>query len=232
MRNIVIYTIIALSLFQCKSRNSSHSVSTISSIQPTNGELIGNKLDDIDKKQEEFGMTLEFDVIEKLTLDLNGDNQEDIIEIERIRQWIDPGDFHRITIKISGKKKTEFLNTSGWVAVGDYETQFVKGFVSNTVISSKYVSLQQASENDMLLFCFGYTYASQPGLLSIINLLKQDGPKLIFNDNYHLYKFEDINNDGAKDITVTTADMDGPKEKSMLSVYELINGWFFKKLDQ
>jgi hypothetical protein len=44
----------------------------------------------------------------------------------------------------------------------------------------------------LLLFAFGYAYASEPGLLSIINL-SSPKPELIFNNNYMLSGYRENN---------------------------------------
>jgi len=74
-----------------------------------------------------------------------------------------------------------------------------------------------------------YVYASQLGLLSILNLSRFDKPELIFDDNFHLYSNDDKNSDGTLDIVVTKYDKDEMSNKDDLKTYLLVNGCYQPK---
>ncbi len=191
-------------------------------------EFVGIHLNTVQGKETELNLKFEFLTIESNRLDINNDGKEDEIIIEKIKDWNDPGDYHRIRIK-SKEKEYVFFNSDGWVEIGAYETQYLNSFPQTTQVKSKYVNIQRSSDKDILLFAFGYVYASQPGLLSILNLSRFDKPELIFNDNYHLYSFEDKNSDGIVDIVVTKNDIDEMDNNDNLKTYLLENGSYQPK---
>lgn len=226
MKTYIVIIAITIFLVQCKNDSSNQTKSNVNSSVEFKGKPLGIPLDNIHKKEAEYGIKLKFVTIETVHYDFNGDKRNDTIKIERIVDWGDPGDFHKITISLSGKGENVFFNSGGWIAIGDYELQFVKDFVSKSIVPSEYISLQRVSSTDILLFCFGYVYASQPGLLSVINITNNDDSRLIFNDNYYLYKFEDFDNDGVKDIVLTKSDTEESNSKNDLKYYKFIDGWY------
>ena len=224
----IVFILIVLSFTYCKSDNNKKTKSVQESPE-FKGVLIGKPLESIQSKELQLGNKLEFKVVEIINIDINGDNKNDAITLEQIKDWGDPGDFHKVTIKIAGKDERTFFNSSGWVAIGGYETQFVGNLLTEAIYKSKYISLQKVSNSEILLFCFGYVYASQPGLLSIINLTNPNNAELIFNDNFYLYKLKDIDNDNKKDIIVTKDDVEEISDKSNLKSFKLLNGWYQEK---
>ena len=162
----------------------------------------------ISEKEKELNLKLDFEVVDVFNQDFNQDGKNDIIRIEKISGWEDPGDFHKITIKLSGQQEKIFFNIDGWVEISDYEMQYVNHGSIKPFEPFKYFLIQKASKDNVILLAFGYAYASQPGLLSIINLTKKNSPTLVFNDNYYLYGFEDLNSDKIDDIAVTKFDKD------------------------
>ena len=111
----------------------------------------------------------------------------------------------------------------------EYETQYLNSFSETNLVKSRYVNVQKGSDKDILLFAFSYVYASQPGLLSILNLSRFNKPELIFNENYNLYSFEDKNSDETIDIVVTKYDKDEMNSNDNLKTYLLKNGDYQSK---
>lgn len=230
MRNLFLLLIFLLTV-QCNNTKQADSKDTQEKINENKvvGELIGSVLSSVEDRELELNMKFEFQVIEEYSFDIDNDNSKEAIIIEKIKDWNDPGDFHRIRIKKGNGKEVQFFNAFGWVVIGNYETQHVDGFSSNNLLNSKYVILQNAGDGNLLLFAFGYVYASQPGILSIINLSNKNEPKLIFNDNYYLFGFKDLNNDNIKELQVIKFDKEEfvGKEETFSS-YQLKDGWLHK----
>jgi len=189
------------------------------------GQLIGETLDDIKEQEHEMNVSLEFEKLESHLIDINDDGIEETIILEKLKDWNDPGDFHRITVIINAEQYS-FFNVSGWIEISNYEIQHVDDFLMPNLVNSKYIVCKKADKEDIVLFSFGYTYASQPGLLSIIRL--SDEPTLIFNKNNHLYAFEDFNIDGTNDIKITNYDKDELLHNSPpKNYYKYVKGWYF-----
>ena len=224
MRNvqILMFIFILLVFCQCKPRNMNiNKNSTIEKeiFNPTN--LIGWKLDTL--REKEIELRYGFKVLDSILIKSN-EKKEEII-IEKINNWEGPGDFHRIRI-INNINEVTFFNIDGWIKIGEYETQYVPSFLEASLTNSNYIITQKSSYNDLLLFAFGYVYASKPGLLSIFNLSRFDKPELIFNDNFYLYNFKDENNDGNADIVITKFDKDEIKNNYDTITYLLKNGYY------
>ena len=230
MRNLVLLLIMVLLSVQCNNRKQidrGDAKEKVSEEKKVTGELIGYKLSSVQETEKELELTFDFETVDSYLLDVDNDGIEDEIIVEKIKNWNDPGDFHRIRI-ISQAREYEYFNGHGWISISDFELQFEKSLKEKNQISSNYIIITDASDNDKLLFCFGYVYASQPGLLSIINLSGTNTPKLIYNDNNLLYGFRDLNDDKTKDILVTKHDKDEliGKEES-IEAYNLSDGWLY-----
>ena len=123
-----------------------------------------------------------FRLIESHIIDLNGDGKEDQIELLAISNWSDPGDFHKIRIKLFDQEPIEFSNYSGWVT-----------FNQNYSVPQEISSLNQLKSENILLFdwtpgsrlimIFGWVYANEPGLRTIIDPGTQ---KILFNKDWQL----------------------------------------------
>jgi len=155
-----------------------------------NCELLGQELETEQEIIEKYDIELNFSILETIEFDINGKGLKEKIIVERIENWNDPGDYHRIKIEKTDTCYT-FFNSSGWIKSCPYIFRYVPNFSTHNKIHSEYVFLIENNE-DLLLFAFGYIYASQPGLLSIINLSLKD-PKLLFNDNYMISGYEEGN---------------------------------------
>jgi hypothetical protein len=214
MKTLIISIIVVLTFMQCKTkntekneqslviekiqddtcchRNSDKQEQSLSSNQITNYNLIGEKLDSEKADEINNNVTLNFIIIEQLSYDIDKDGFKENILLEKlqIEKYEEPGDFHRIRIEF---KDTcfSFYNSSGWVKIENSANDYINDFTSINKINSEYIVLSKNNDN-LLLFAFGYVYASNPGLLSIINLSMKE-PQLILNDNFLLVKYEEDN---------------------------------------
>ncbi|WP_282013764.1 hypothetical protein [Marinifilum flexuosum] len=140
----------------------------------------------------------QYEVVEKYAIDLNNDGIEDHIHLEKIKDWNDPGDFQLITVAITNGEKFELFNIDGWIDT-KLISEFIPNFNDSNLVNSQYLTIKTASDNKCLLFFKGYHYASHPGLLSIITVVNNK-PVLIFNKEVNVFQFEDLNDDGVKDL--------------------------------
>jgi hypothetical protein len=215
-------------MVQCKINRQDNQQDNATEQDTIKGSLVGNPLATVEEKEIELGIKFYFHTIESCSFDIDNNGKDDEIRIERIENWNDPGDFHRIRI-IKQSGSYEFFNVHGWVEIGDYEVQHDTSFVLSNLVDSKYIVMKRASDTtkDIMIFAFGYVYASQPGVLSIIYASPEIiMPRLILNSNRYLYDFKDLNSDGNKDIIITIFDKEKIKgmEDGLIS-YELIDGW-------
>ena len=191
----ITYLLLLIFLNNCSGRTSKTSVMNVS--EPVaNCDLLGQQLETESQFEKSNEERLQFVVIDSCEYDTNGDGIKEKIILEKLHCWNDPGDFHRIKINKKDSCYT-FFNSSGWVKTAPFFFEYLPNFPSYNKIQSDYIVLSQ-NNDDLLLFIFGYVYASQPGLLSIINLSLKE-PKLLFNDNYMLSGYQENN----PNITVT-----------------------------
>lgn len=178
---------------------------------------------------------LDFQVIQKVEFDFNNDKNIDTLIIEKISKWTsssnnkvydwtDPGDFHRIRLSIAGHKTWTLVNVSGWVNKSSL-LKNDKSLGDESLFKSDYVLVRKESNNNFLLFAAGYAYASNPGLLTIINIYKGEEPKLVFNENVELYGLKDIDDNGIKDL-ITSGNYEKPEENKYKHKVYLLNGGF------
>ena len=108
------------------------------------------------------------------------------IELFTLPNWTDPGDYHKV--RISNEKYTqEFSNLDGWVRFDENYT-VAQNLKDLNQLESDLVLLSKGEIN--LLILFGWAYASQPGLCTIIDL---ENGELIMNLNVEL---KDISKNG------------------------------------
>jgi len=178
---------------------------------------------------------LEYETLQVLSIDLNKDKLNDTLLIERIvkltlksgqiHEWDEVGDFHRISISISGRETKTFVNIDGWVEVERLSRYEANLWRENKVNSNNILVLFADSTNALILLA-GYPYASKPGLLTILNIFRGETPHLIFNENVELYGFKDFDKNGTKDLITTVWDgfyKDAERNKYRHNVY-LLNG--------
>ncbi len=76
--------------------------------------FIGSKLKKVEEVENELGINLAFELVNSYSINSEFYDSPIEIIIERLANWNDPGDFHRITIVIKNKKAV-FFNNYGWV---------------------------------------------------------------------------------------------------------------------
>ncbi len=130
---------------------------------------------------------LSFSVTDSFEIDLNYNNKIDLIVLKKLNNWNDPGDFHQIIIFYDDGQKYTFTNFFGWVKFGlNYYVQ--ESIQKQNLIKSDKIVLSKINKSQCL-FLFGWVYASEPGLLSVISFEKEN-PKVIFNTNFDIQSLD------------------------------------------
>jgi len=190
----IAYLLLFILLSNCNNRTKNTTETDVLE-QFADCELLGQQLETESQFETNNDEPLHFVAIDSYEYEINGIKEKVIIEKLQI-SWEEPGDFHRIRIE---NKDTcySFFNSDGWIKLRPSIFEYVPNFTTYNKIQSDYIVLSQ-NNGDLLLFAFGYIYASEPGLLSIINL-SLEKPTLIFNDNYMLSGYQENN----PEITIT-----------------------------
>jgi len=215
MKQAVFLLSLALAMYFCSvsvKEKKKHEEST-SSQNEANQELadsiklIGRSFED------RQGIT--YSSIQSVSVDLNSDGNMDTLHIQKAvgsinprdsayYAWTDPGDFHRIIVSITGGKESTITNIGGWLENKDL-AYYDESFNKYNLVESAFITVRDPNNGSKLIFCGGYPYASEPGLLTITEIINHE-PKLIFNLNTYLFKFEDFNGDEILDIATTVWD--------------------------
>ncbi len=137
-----------------------------------------------------------YNQIDEILYDIDRDLVADTISVCKIMNWSDPGDFHELKIKFSSGKQISVYNLGDWVNMNKEQEEYFHAI--NNVNSNRFI-IAEISKEKNLLFLFGYSYASSPGKLTIIELRKNNAIP-VFQAGFDLQKIEDIDNDGEKEI--------------------------------
>ncbi len=130
---------------------------------------------------------LTLSVTDSFEIDLNNNSKNDIIVLKKLNNWNDPGDFHQIVISYDNGQKFTYTNFDGWVKFGqNYYVQ--ESIQKQNLIKSNKIILKKIN-NLNCIFLFGWIYASEPGLLSVISFEKEK-PKIIFNTNFDIQNLQ------------------------------------------
>jgi hypothetical protein len=122
-----------------------------------------------------------------------------VIEIPSKRN--DPGDFTRIRIAVPGRKEFVLTNKNGWVKYGSDEASLSPELKKTNLIRSNYVLGLKAKESRTLLFLFGYSYASSPGRLDVLEVSNNGQIGVILQrDEFGLKELRDLDGDGLAEI--------------------------------
>ena len=185
----IAYLLLFILLNNCTGRTSKTPLIDVS-VPFVDCDLLGQQLETEKDVEKKYNIKLNFSILETIEYDdINGNGVKWKIIIEKIDDWNDPGEFHRI--RIVRDTCFSFFNVDGWIKVRPSILEYVQNFTTYNKILSDYIVLSKNSD-DLLLFAFGYVYASQPGLLSIVNLSTKE-PKLLFNYNYMLSGYQENN---------------------------------------
>ncbi|WP_258097891.1 hypothetical protein [Marinoscillum pacificum] len=133
-----------------------------------------------------------FKEVETQIVDLNEDGKDDKITLFIIENWGDPGNFQKIRVELSGEEPYEFSNYGGWVTFND-NYSISEEIVAKNQLESQNILLLNATPNSKLIVLFGWVYASEPGLVTIIDPLER---RILFNKQWDLQQVTDIDSDG------------------------------------
>jgi len=122
--------------------------------------------------------------VAKYTIDLNDNEKLDTIILRVIKDWTDPGDFHQMEIILDNNQKSTETCFDGWVKYS-VNSKLIK----LNKIKSDFLLVTDFDTDKILIFAFGWVYASTPGLMTVIDANGQT-PKVIFNDNFELEKID------------------------------------------
>jgi hypothetical protein len=123
------------------------------------------------------------------------------ISLEIPSQWKDPGDFTRIRISTPGRDDFVLTEKNGWVRYGSEEASLARELKKRNLIRSDYVLALKARENRTLIFLFGYSYASSPGSLDVLELAEDGRPRTaLHRDEFGLKAILDLDGDGLAEI--------------------------------
>ncbi len=171
-------------------------------------QLIGKSLESMSEIENKMNLKFDFELIEKYVFDLDGDNVKDSICIEKIKDWNDPGDFHKISFITSNDTK-QFFNYRGWIRNDAFTMQFTKKIQELNNIDSEFISVIDVGKSNFLVIANGYAFGSDYGNLSVISF-SQENPELIYNQNALIREIEDFNQDGVLDISIAQSSEQNP----------------------
>lgn len=177
------------------------------------------EVNNIYKKMND-GYDMDTPLVARFVKHLNSDNIPDTVFFEKINNWNDPGDIHNVRVSVSGQEELVVFNGSGWIKlIGSTQQKLRKIESENLSVNNELVTAEIA-KGEKLIFLFGYIYASEPGVLTVISLKEGYDPKFVFNEQCQLVDVIDLNGDGRKEVIVAT-----DYEKTKFKVYE-VNLWF------
>lgn len=120
------------------------------------------------------------------------------IKLFTVKDWTDPGDVLKIEIT-NDKGTTAYSNIDGWVKF-DHNYPVTRALKELNELKSDKIILV-SNDKYALAVLFGWVYASEPGLCTIINLTTGE---MVFNDNKELISISaDKRNFKFKDKTTT-----------------------------
>ncbi len=125
------------------------------------------------------------------------------VSLEIPSQYGDPGDFTRIRIHVPGRKEFVLRNSDGWVKYVSDQGSISPGLLKRkNLIPSKYVFAQEASNHGrVLLFLLGYSYASSPGSLDVLELTEAGDPHVVLHrKELGLTDVIDLDDDGVTEV--------------------------------
>lgn len=125
-----------------------------------------------------------FYTIASFQFDLNNNKKADTIKLKRLKGWEnDPGDFHQIQITTDNGYSWSETNFSGWVRFDN--NYYVPDSIKRLNQLDTDLLLLTDFESSKILGLFGWVYASQSGLLTMIDF-STDRPRIMINKNVDL----------------------------------------------
>lgn len=131
-------------------------------------------------------LDVSFFVLDKMTLDINGNGKKDDIVFENCVGWeeSEPGDFRQLQISLDDKSIVIFKNFGGWIKVPENLNKFSD--------NNYFIPVNMGFKNPVLVF-FSYSYASESGYLTLYTYLDNE-VRPIFNQKVWLRDVETIDN--------------------------------------
>ena len=201
MKRILTLFIIILVAISCKTESKKGSSTTrnekteVSEVEKPkiNPEIIesffSNEYVDSLEKAKQF-VTVEEIIVNEKTDTLH-------IFLQHLTNWEDPGDFLKVQIRNTKDSIVfEQKNINGWVKFGNNYTLPDSVVFLSQVKSDKAIIIENRTGKQLIVF--GYVYASQPGLMTIIDLFPT--PQIIFNKNFELRSISEPTEKGYKNF--------------------------------
>jgi hypothetical protein len=117
--------------------------------------------------------------------------------------WSDPGDFTRIRILVPGEKDFVRINEAGWVKYRSVEASISPKIskLKNLVQSDFVLAVDASQQGRTLLLLFGYSYASSPGSLDLVELASGGPPRIVLHkDELGIIEMKDLDSDGVTEL--------------------------------
>jgi len=199
MKRLIIITICSLVIVSCKNESKTVDKTVqkdeiVAKTKPIkNLELIDEFF--TNEYLDSLGKTANFETVEKIFVFEGSDTLR--ICLQHIIDWNDPGDFLRVKIyDTKGKVIFNQTNFGGWVKFGNNYSlpEIVKE--KNLIESNKALLIDNKTGKQLILF--GWVYASQPGLMTIIDLFPT--PEIIFNKKFELKEISMPTENGFKNM--------------------------------
>lgn len=139
--------------------------------------------------------------VSSFTFDWNGRKDVHVVlEIPSSRS--DPGDFTRVRIRVPGHNEFTLRNNDGWVKYASDEASSSPHIRRATnLVDSKHVLALKTADERTLLFLLGYSYASSPGSLDVLEMSDDGHPRVILHRvEFGLRDVRDLDRDGVAEI--------------------------------
>jgi len=139
--------------------------------------------------------------VSSFTFDWDGHRDAQVV-LEIPSTWSDPGDVTRVRVRVPGQKEFTLANKQGWVKYRADEAS-VSGEIRKrpNLVRSPYVLVLKTAENRTALFLFGYSYASSPGNLDVLEISDAGQPRVVLHrEELGLKDVRDLNGDGVAEI--------------------------------
>lgn len=184
-----ILTLIILILIGCQNRTSDKTL--VNTKLDTKGIELNKTLIEEFYRDERLKLEnpdFEFYMVSSFGIDLNNNQKSDSIILKRLKGWEnDPGDFHQIRIKMDNGFEWTETNFLGWVRF-DHNYLIPKPIKKLNQINTDLLLLTDF-QTTKILGLFGWAYASEPGLLTIIEF-STGLPRLMINKNLDLINID------------------------------------------
>jgi hypothetical protein len=139
--------------------------------------------------------------VSSFTFDWDGHKDVRVV-LEIPQSWSDPGDFTRIRVLVPGQKEFTLANREGWVKYGSEEASASpKMREGANMFRSSYLLALKIAENRTALFMLGYSYASSPGSLDVLEISERGQPVVVLHrEELGLKDVRDLDGDGVAEI--------------------------------